>query len=122
MIAKAHLIWFNLKCPYLVDSKEYNAAKRRLHGAAYSDLERLRAEFDDYDDGSIPVQFYSLGEHWYCTTGNPIPALNLKGIQRHGNCYRVQKRIGGVIRKWSFKTLQEAINKRDALFAVLAQK
>ena len=122
MIAKAHLSWFNLKCPYLVDSKEYNAAKRRLHGATYSDLERLRAEFDDYDDGSIPVQFYSLGEHWYCTTGNLIPALNLKGIQRHGNCYRVQKRIGGVISKWSFKTLQEAIDKRDALFAVLGQE
>ena len=38
MIAKAHLIWFNLKCPYLVDSKEYNAAKRRLHGAADVDI------------------------------------------------------------------------------------
>jgi hypothetical protein len=54
--------------------------------------------------------------------GNPIPALNLKGIQRHGNCYRVQKGIGGVIRKWFFKTLQEAIDKRDALFAVLGQE
>ena len=38
MIAKAHLSWFNLKCPYLVDSKEYNAAKRRLHGAADVDI------------------------------------------------------------------------------------
>ena len=26
------------------------------------------------------------------------------------------------IRKWSFKTLQEAIDKRDALFAVLGQE
>jgi hypothetical protein len=120
MIRKTHLSWFNLKCPYPANSKEYLAAKGRLQGATHSDLERLRAGFDEYDDGSIPVRFYSLGEHWYSTTGNPVPALNLKGIQRHGNCYRVQKRIGGEVRKWSFKTLQEAIDKRDALFAVLA--
>mgnify|MGYP006932667055 CR=1 FL=1 len=29
MIAKAHLSWFNLKCPYLVDSKEYNTGPRK---------------------------------------------------------------------------------------------
>ena len=88
-----------MKCPYPADSKEYNAAKGRLQGATYSDLERLRAEIDEYDDGSISVQFYSLSEHWYYTTGNPILALNLKGIQRHENCWRVQRRIGGEIRK-----------------------
>ena len=67
MIAKAHLSWFNLKCPYLVDSTEFNAAKRRLHGATYSDLERLRAEFDDYDDGSILV--------WTCRSLVPPQVL-----------------------------------------------
>jgi hypothetical protein len=41
----------------------------------------------------------------------------LKGIQRHGRRFRVQKRVDGDIRKWTFDNLDEAIKKRDAIFA-----
>lgn len=37
--------------------------------------------------------------------------------QRHGRRFRVQKRVDGDIRKWTFDNLNEAIKKRDAIFA-----
>ena len=117
MIIKTHLHWFNLKCPYPRNSKEYAAAKRRLEGATYPDLEKLRAEFDEFDDGSIPVIFFRKGNQWLCSIGSPPDAQNLKGIQPHGRRFRVQKRVDGDIRKWSFDNLHEAIKKRDAIFA-----
>ena len=80
-------------------------------------LEKLRAEFDEFDDGSIPVIFFRKGNQWLCSIGSPPDAQNLKGIQPHGRRFRVQKRIDGDIRKWSFDNLHEAIKKRDAIFA-----
>ena len=46
--------------PLSVNSKAYATAEARLNNASYSDLERLRAEFDEYHDGSIPVTYYNL--------------------------------------------------------------
>ena len=42
--------------------------------------------------------------------------LNMKGIQRHGKKWRVQKRSNGQLSKWTYGTLQEAQWKRDKLF------
>jgi hypothetical protein len=63
-IAKHHLAWFKLKCRYPLDSKEYSAAYAKLHGATYSDIEKLCAEFEKYDDGSIPVTHHYLNDEW----------------------------------------------------------
>ena len=117
MITRNHLDWFRLKCPYPVESKDYKTAYKKLNGAKYADLERLRAEFDEHDDGSIPVTHYCIHDEWFATTGDPAEAVNMKGIQLHGQKYRVQKRINGTLRKWSFNTLPEALQKRDAIFS-----
>ena len=53
-ISKSHLAWFKLKCPYPPNSHAYKQAFARLNNATYADLEKLRAEFDEYDDWSIP--------------------------------------------------------------------
>ena len=117
-IAKHHLAWFKLKCPYKIDSPDYRAAYARLHGAKYADLERLRAEFDEYDDGSIPVRHYKHKGKWYAKpiTGGTAQRLNMKDIQRHGRKWRVQKRSNGQLRKWTYGTYQEAQGKRDIVF------
>ena len=117
MITRNHLDWFRLKCPYPVESKDYKTAYRKLNGATSTDLEKLRAEFDEYDDGSIPVSHYRMSGEWFATTGDPAEAVNMKGIQLHGQRYRVQKKINGTLRKWSFNTLSEALTKRDAIFS-----
>jgi hypothetical protein len=116
MITRNHLNWFRQKCPYPVESKDYKTAINKLNGATSTDLEKLRAEFDEYDDGSIPVSHYRMSGEWFATTGDPAEAVNMKGIQLHGSRYRVQKRINGTLRKWSFNTLSEALSKRDAIF------
>ena len=98
-ITNAHLNWFKLKCPYPVNSTAYAVAKARLKNALYSDLERLRAEFDDYQDGSIPVTHYNLYDEWFASaSGVKARATNMKGIQRHGSKFRVQKRVDGQLR------------------------
>ena len=80
-ITNAHLNWFKLKCPYPVNSKAYAAAKARLNNASYSYLERLRAEFDEYYDGSIPVTHYNLYDEWFASAGGvKAHASNMKGI------------------------------------------
>ena len=91
----------------------------RLHGATYPDIKRLRAEFDEYDDGSIPVRHYKHKGQWYAkpVSGGTAQKLNMKGIQQHGKKWRVQKRSNGQLRKWTFGTLQEAQRKRDRIFA-----
>ena len=109
--------WFRLKCPYPAGSKDYKTAYKKLNGATCADLERLRAEFDEYDDGSIQVSSYCIQEEWFATTGDPEEAVNMKGIQMHGQRYRVQKRINGIVHKWTFNTLSEALQKRDAIFS-----
>ena len=89
-ITNAHLNWFKLKCPYPVNSTAYAAAKARLNNASYSDFERLRAEFDEYHDGSIPVTHYNLYDEWFASAGGvKAHASNMKGIQRHGGKFRV---------------------------------
>ena len=118
-VARHHLAWFKLKYPYSSDSKDYKEAYARLQNATYSDLERLRAEFDEYDDGSIPVRHYKHKGKWYAKplTGGTAQELNMKGISQHRQKYRVFKRIDGKLFRWNFNTLKEAVAKRDAIFA-----
>ena len=81
-ITNAHISWFKLKCPYPVNSTAYSAAKARLNNASFPDLERLRAEFDEYQDGSIPVTHYNLYDEWFASVnGVKAHAINMKGIQ-----------------------------------------
>ena len=40
-----------------------------MHNATYADLERLRAEFDMYQDGSIPVTHYNIYDEWFASIG-----------------------------------------------------
>ena len=117
-ITNAHLNWFRLKCPYPANSKAYATTKGRLNNASYPDLERLRAEFDEYQDSLIPVTHYNLYDEWFASVnGAKAHATNIKGIQCHGSKFRVQKRVDGQLRKWTFDTLEQAVRKRDALFA-----
>jgi hypothetical protein len=69
VITNAHLHWFKLKCPYLQGSKAFRMAKAKLDNATYADLERLRAEFEMYKDGSIPVTHYNLYDEWFASAG-----------------------------------------------------
>ena len=93
-------------------------AKAKLDNATYADLERLRAEFELYKDGSIPVTHYSLYDEWFASVGSvKTEQANMKGIQRHGSKFRVQKRINGQLQRWTFDTLDKAVRKRDAIFA-----
>ena len=117
-ITNAHISWFKLKCPYPVNSTAYASAKARLNNASYPDLERLRAEFDEYQDGSTPVTHYNLYDEWFASVnGVNAHAINMKGIQHHGSKFRVQKRVDGRLQKWTFDTLEQAVKKREAIFA-----
>ena len=115
-ISKPHLNWFKLKCPYPVNSTAYASAKARLNNALYRDLERLRAELDEYQDVSIPVTHYNLYDEWFASVnGVKSHATNMKGIQRHGSKYRVQKRVDGQLRKCTFDTLEKAVTRCQSI-------
>ena len=118
VINNVHLHWFKLKCPYPHGTKAYKTAKTRLHNATYADLERLRAEFDMYDDGSIPVTHYNIYDEWFASMGGvKTHQVNMKGIQPHGSKYRVQKRVNGQLLRWTCNTLDDATKKRDTIFS-----
>jgi hypothetical protein len=120
-ITNAHLHWFKLKCPYPQGSKAFRMAKAKLDNATYADLERLRTEFELYKDGSILVTHYSLYDEWFESVGGvKTEQVNMKGIQRHGSKFRVQKRINGLLQRWTFDTLDKAVRQRDAIFAKIA--
>ena len=122
-ITNAHLQWFKLKCPYPDNSKAFKSAKARIDNATYSNLEKLRAEFEMYDDGSAPVTHYNFYDEWFAAVGGvKTHAVNMKGIQRHGSKYRVQKRVNGNLRRWTFDTLEKAVQKRDAIFSKVASE
>ena len=117
-VTKAHLAWSKLKCPYPPTSQAYKQAYAKLNNATNADLEKLRAEFDEYEANSISVRHYKYKGQWYAkpVSGGTVQKLNMKGIQRHGRKWRVQKRSNGQLRKWTFGTLQEAQRKRDLVF------
>jgi len=117
-VTKAHLAWFKLKCPYPTNCQAYKQAYAKLNNATNADLEKLRAEFDEYEANSISVRHYKYKGQWYAkpVSGGTVQKLNMKGIQRHGRKWRVQKRRDGQLRKWTFGTLQEAQRKRDLVF------
>ena len=118
-ITNSHLAWFKLKCPYQRDSNLYKQAYAKLNNATYADIEKLRAQFDEHDDGSIPLRHYKHKGQWYAKplTGGTAQKLNMKGIQQHGRKWRVQKRSNGQLRKWTYGTFEEAQRKRDTIFA-----
>ena len=117
-VTKPHLAWFKLKCPYPPTSQAYKQAYVKLKNATNADLEKLRAEFDEYEANSISVRHYKYKGQWYAkpVSGGTAQKLNMKGIQRHGRKWRVQKRSNGQLMKWTFGTLQEAQRKRDVVF------
>jgi hypothetical protein len=117
-VTKAHLAWFKLKCPYPPTRQAYKQAYAKLNNATNADLEKLRAEFDEYEANSISVRHYKYKGQWYAkpVSGGTVQKLNMKGIQRHGRKWRVQKRRDRQLRKWTFGTLQEAQRKRDLVF------
>ena len=51
-ITKTHVAWFKLKCPYPPNSHACKRDNAELNNASYADLEKLRAEFDEYEDTS----------------------------------------------------------------------
>ena len=117
-ITNAHLHWFKLKCPYPQGSKAFRMAKAKLDNATHAGLERLRAEFEMYKDGSTPVTQCNLYDEWFASGGSvETERGNMKGIQRHGTKYRVQERINGQLQRWTFDSLDKAVRKRDAIFA-----
>ena len=64
---------------------------------------------------------YNLYDEWFASAGGvKTEQVNMKGIQRHGTKYRVQKRINGQLQRWTFDTLDKAVRKRDAIFAKVA--
>ena len=93
-ITNAHLHWFKLKCPYPQGSKAFRMAKAKLDNATYADLERLRAEFEMYKDGSSPVTHYNLYDELVCISwqrqnrtgkheGYPTSWLQVQGSEAH---------------------------------------
>ena len=92
-ITNAHLHWFKLKCPYPQGSKAFRMAKAKLDNATAADLERLRAEFEMYKDGSTPVTHYNLYDEWFASVGGvKTEQMNMKGhawpngkCSSHGN-------------------------------------
>ena len=81
-ISNARLAWFRLKCPYPYKSPQYKQAYAQLNNATYADLEKLRAEFDEFDDGSTPVIHYQHKGQWYAKVGlkGSPQKLNMRGI------------------------------------------
>ena len=118
-ITNSHLAWFRLKYLYQRNSNLYKQAYARLNNASYADLEKLRAKFNEYDDGYIPVRHSKHKGQWYAKppTDGTAQKLNMKGIQRHGRKWRVQKRSNGQLKRWTFDALQEAQLKRDVVFS-----
>ena len=120
-ITNAHLNWFKLKCPYPQGSKAFRMAKAKLENATYADLERLRAEFEMYKDGSTPVTHYNLYDEWFASVGGvKTEQMNMKGSLRRGSKSRGQRRINGQIQRCTVGTQDKAVRKRDALFAKVA--
>ena len=61
---------------------------------------------------------YNLYDEWFASVnGVKGHAINVKSIQRHGSKYRVQKRVDGQLQKWTFDTLEQAVRKRETIFA-----
>ena len=120
-IANNKLSWFKFKCPYPQDTTEYQNALSRLGNASLADMNKLDAEFTLWrETNHTAVSHHFIDGEWIAVIGThskPIPALNMKAIQRHGHKYRVQQRKRGQLLRWSFNTLTEAVAKRDAIFA-----
>ena len=118
-IQSHHLSWFKLKQPYPQNSKQYKDAYARLNNANYYELEKLRSEFEFYEEeDSNQVVHYHNGDGWLCKIGNHAPVqVNMKGIEQRGKTFRVVKRVDGKLLRWTYSNLGEAIGKRDLIFS-----
>ena len=68
-ISQPRLAWFKLKYPHTYNSPDNRRAYAKLRKASYADLEALRAEFEEYDDGSIRLIHYQHKGEWYAKVG-----------------------------------------------------
>ncbi len=120
-IANNKLSWFKLKCPYPQDTTEYRTALSRLGNASLADMNKLDAEFNLWrETNHTVVSHHFIDGEWIAVIGThskPIPALNMKAIQRHGHKYRVQQRKRGQLRQVDLQYTYRSSTKRDAIFA-----
>ena len=107
-----------LKCPFPPKSAQYRSMTKKLNavkdGAYYRILERLRADFDEYElPNSIDVRHSYTGSEWIAHLEGDDPfsyreALP-KGVHRRGSGYRVRiRREGQTLYDESFSTVDEA--------------
>jgi hypothetical protein len=125
MIPRNVLSWFKMECSYPINSPEYRDAMKRLEDGKYSTRNRLDAEFKAYyEANNIVFEHYSNdGENWIATIDGPPPTQqNLKGIQQHGEKWRVERRIDGKLQRWTCNTLSEALSIRDRVFSKRLEK
>lgn len=107
-----------LKSPYPPKSAEHRSMMQRLNavkdGAYYRVLERLRADWDEYQQPkSIDVHHSFNGKKWIAHLSGEDPFSYTeampKGIHRHGSGYRVRIRRDGETRyDETFATVHEA--------------
>ena len=58
MISRAVKFWFENFCPYPRHSQRYKDAFKRAKESSYTERCKLKAEFDEYDNGScLPTSF-----------------------------------------------------------------
>ena len=135
-IKNHHLVWFKLKQPYAVGSESYRTAYAKLSNATPADLERLRVEFEfaAEQSGLRVVNYYDENKsEWLCRIHANAPdnlknthriknepQVNMRGIETHRKSFRVSKRMDGQLRRWVYKSLPDAMAKRDAIFATPA--
>lgn len=110
--------YVRLKCPYPEKSAERRSMMRRLHAVKdcnfYSTLERLRADWDEYErPKSIDVHHSFNGKEWiaHLAGENPFSAKeNLpRGITRNGSGYRARvSREGNAVFDQTFDALADA--------------
>ena len=74
-----------------------------------------------YKDCSTPETHYKLYDEWFaCAEGVQTEQINMKGIQRNGSKFSVQKCINGQLQRWTFDTVEKPVRKRDAIFAKMS--
>jgi len=110
--------YVRLKCPYPQKSADHRSMMKRLtavkDGDYYRLLERMRADWDEYDrPKSIDVHHSFNGKEWiaHLEGENPFSYTEVmpKGVHRHGSGYRVRiRREGQPMYDETFPTIHEA--------------
>ena len=110
--------YIKLKCPYPPKSAEYRVMIKRLNtvkdGAYRRILERLRADWDEYERPmSIDVQHSFNGKKWAAHLEGEDPSsvteILPRGITRNGSGYRARViRAGLAVFDQTFDSLSDA--------------